>query len=196
MLLSIVLWQQQVWHWSALRTGFAVAPGPLMVPLFSFLVVGGLLRRWGDAVVATAGCAVFAAGTLWWLVAITLDGSYATSVLPGMLLTGSGVGLALPTLMTAATASLPESFAATGSAVINMARQIGLAIGVALLVGVVGAPTSPAAALVAFRRGWLVITALAGTAAVLSASLLRAGARARTAGTPPVAAPALAGGTR
>jgi MFS family permease len=40
MLLSIVLWDQEVWHWSALTTGLAVAPGPLMVPLFSFLVAG------------------------------------------------------------------------------------------------------------------------------------------------------------
>ena len=35
MLLSIVLWAEQVWHWSALATGFAVAPGPLMVPAFA-----------------------------------------------------------------------------------------------------------------------------------------------------------------
>jgi EmrB/QacA subfamily drug resistance transporter len=196
MLLSIVLWQQQVWHWSALRTGFAVAPGPLMVPLFSFFVVGGLLRKWGPAIVAAAGCATFAAGTLWWLVAITLDRSYAATLLPGILLTGIGVGLALPTLMTAATTSLPESSAATGSAVINMARQIGLAIGVALLVGVVGAPASPSGALGAFRRGWLVVTVLAVTAAVLSVTLLRAGARPRAVGASPATTPALAGGAR
>ena len=34
MLLSIVLWMQDVWGWSALHTGLAFAPGPLMVPLF------------------------------------------------------------------------------------------------------------------------------------------------------------------
>ena len=36
MLLSIVLWMQDVWGWSALQTGLAFAPGPLMVPLFAF----------------------------------------------------------------------------------------------------------------------------------------------------------------
>ena len=59
MLLSIVLWDQDVWGWSALHTGLAVAPGPLMVPLFSFLVAGRLIaalragpgdRRRSDAV--------------------------------------------------------------------------------------------------------------------------------------------------
>jgi MFS family permease len=42
MLLSIVLWMQNVWGWSALRTGLAFAPGPLMVPLVG---LGHLRRR-------------------------------------------------------------------------------------------------------------------------------------------------------
>ena len=33
MLLSVVLWQQDVWEWSALQSGLAITPGPLMVPL-------------------------------------------------------------------------------------------------------------------------------------------------------------------
>jgi hypothetical protein len=45
MLLSRVLWAQDVWHWSALATGLAIAPGPLMVPLFSFVVAGRLIAR-------------------------------------------------------------------------------------------------------------------------------------------------------
>ncbi len=34
-LLTLVLWMQQVWGYSALQTGLAVAPGPLMVPVFA-----------------------------------------------------------------------------------------------------------------------------------------------------------------
>ena len=41
MLLSLVLWEQNVWGWSALHTGLAIAPGPLMVPLFAFLSPAG-----------------------------------------------------------------------------------------------------------------------------------------------------------
>ncbi len=44
MLLSRVLWAQEVWHWSPLITGLSIAPGPIMVPLFSFLV-GGAAQR-------------------------------------------------------------------------------------------------------------------------------------------------------
>ncbi len=49
MLLSRVLWAQEVWHWSALATGLGIAPGPIMVPVFSFLVAGRLISRLGPA---------------------------------------------------------------------------------------------------------------------------------------------------
>jgi hypothetical protein len=78
-----------------------------------------------------------------------------------MLLTGVGVGLTLPTLMAVASTSLPPASFATGSAVVNMIRQIGLAIGVAVLVAVIADPGSPVARLAAFQRGWWVTAAFA-----------------------------------
>src|SRR5581483_320439 len=107
MLLSIVLWEQNVWGWSALRAGLANAPGPIMVPVCSFLVAGRLIRRFGPAAVVTLGLTVFAGGLAWWALATTLQPDYAGSVLGGMLLTGTGVGLTLPTLMATAAGSLP-----------------------------------------------------------------------------------------
>src|SRR3954451_3657517 len=62
MLLSVVLWEQDVWGWSALKTGLAIAPGPLMVPLSSFLVAGRLIARFGPGPVIGAGSTLFAAG--------------------------------------------------------------------------------------------------------------------------------------
>ena len=43
---------------------------------------------------------------------------------------GVGVGLTLPAMMASATSELPPESFATGSAVVNMLRQVGLAIGV------------------------------------------------------------------
>ena len=48
MLLSRVLWAQDVWHWSALSTGISIVPGPIMVPLISFLLAGRLTARFGS----------------------------------------------------------------------------------------------------------------------------------------------------
>ncbi len=55
--------------------------------------------------------------------------------------------------MATAAASLPPSSFATGSAVVNMLRQVGLAIGVAVLIAVLGSPDSPAHVLAAYQRG-------------------------------------------
>ncbi len=173
MLLSVVLWAQNDWGWSALRAGLGIAPGPLMVPLFSFLVAGRLIARFGAAVVTTLGSAVFAAGLAWWAVAIGLAPDYPGGMLPGMLLTGAGVGLTLPTLMATAAAALPPSSFATGSAAVNMIRQIGLAVGVALLVAVLGSPASPAARLAAFRHGWWMAAGLAVAGLLAGLVLLR-----------------------
>ncbi len=95
-----------------------------------------------------------------------------------MLLTGVGVGLTLPTYMATATASLPAHAFATGSAVINMLRQIGLAVGVAILIAVLGTSTAAAQRLTAFQHGWTVIAALALVSAVAGAVALPRRARA------------------
>jgi MFS family permease len=178
MLLSIVLWAQDVWGWSALRTGLAVAPGPLMVPLFSFLVAGRLIARFGPGPVIGAGATVFAAGVAWWVLAAGLEPDYVGDLLGGMLLTGVGVGLTLPTFMATGASSLPPQSFATGSAVVNMLRQVGLAVGVAVLVAVLGTPDTRSGELAAFQRGWTVIAVAALASAVAGTLLLRRRSRA------------------
>jgi EmrB/QacA subfamily drug resistance transporter len=173
MLLSIVLWDQQVWGWSALQTGLGVAPGPLMVPIFAFLVAGRLIARFGPGRVIAAGATVYAAGATWWTLRAGLTPDYAGEMLPGMLMTGIGVGLTLPTFMSTGASALPPSAFATGSAVVNMLRQVGLAVGVAVLVAVIGTPHTGAQQLAAFQHGWIVIAATALLAALSGGVLLR-----------------------
>jgi EmrB/QacA subfamily drug resistance transporter len=171
MLLSIVLWEQGAWGWSPLRAGLAIAPGPLMVPVMSFLAAGRLIRRYGAAAVLIAGSLAFGAGRVWWALAVTPGPNYVTGVLGGMVLGGVGVGLVLPTMMATATASLPAHAFATGSGVINMLRQTGLALGVAVLVAVLGTGSGHhAARLAAFDQGWWLTAALgfAGIAPALA----------------------------
>jgi EmrB/QacA subfamily drug resistance transporter len=172
MLLSRVLWAQDVWHWSPLGTGLAIAPGPIMVPLFSFLVAGRLIARFGPGRVIAAGCAIYGVGVVWWALAMGLQPDYVGEMLGGMILTGIGVGLTLPTFMATGAAALPEHSFATGSAVINMLRQIGLAIGVAVLIAILGSPHSPRATLDVYQRASYVIAAAAFAAGLLGLTLL------------------------
>jgi EmrB/QacA subfamily drug resistance transporter len=174
MLLSVVLWCQEVWHWSALRTGLAIVPGPLMVPLLS-RYAGLLVNRFGPGVVAIAGCAFFAGGIVWWAVVLTPgDHSYPVGLLPGMLLTGVGVCLALPTLIGAAVRRLPGVSFSTGSAIVSMARQIGSVLGVAGFVAVLDAAGSgPVPSVTAFDRGWEFTAAVTALTLVSCCALLR-----------------------
>jgi EmrB/QacA subfamily drug resistance transporter len=172
MILSAALWTQTVWGYSALRTGLAIAPGPLMVPLLA-VAAGPLVRRVGAGPVAAVGNLLLGAGVLWWVVRVDVTPHYVTDFLPGLVVGGAGVGLALPTLIAAATTALPAPRLATGSGVLNMARQIGAVLGVAMLVSVLGQPASPAAALDAFRDGWVAIVLTCVVAAIGAAFVRR-----------------------
>ena len=185
MLLMVTLWCQNVWGWSALRTGLGVAPGPLLVPFFA-VGAGPLARRIGPGPVAALGCAIYAAGCVFWRFNLSLAPDYPAHMLPGMLMTGTGVGLALPTLVSAGVAAVPPHRFATGSGVVTMARQVGIVIGVAILVTVLGHPSGGAAALAAFQHATVVIAAIAVTAGLTSLLLVRSTrARARAAVTIP-----------
>jgi hypothetical protein len=58
------------------------------------------------------------------------------------------------------TSALPASSFATGSGVINMVRQLGLAVGVAIFVAIVGSSGSAEAYIAAFRLAWWVMATI------------------------------------
>lgn len=137
-----------------------------MVPVFA--LVGGLALKRGlpVGVLAGAGCVLFAAAGLLTAYRIGLHPSYATELLPSHLLGGTGVGLALPTILSAATADLPAERAATGSAVVSMARQIGSVFGVSVVVALIGTPLTRTAAHAVFQHAWIACAAASALAAV------------------------------
>ena len=159
MLLSVALWEQTVWGWSALKTGLAIAPGPLLVPFTSLLFAGRLIARFGAAAVVSVGIMSFAAGLMIWATWLGADPDMPAFV-AGMMLTGVGVGLPFPTLMGVGAGSLPPSSFATGSGVINMIRQAMLAIGVAIFVAILATPATMADRIAAFQRGWWIMIAI------------------------------------
>ncbi|MBV9813233.1 MAG: MFS transporter [Acetobacteraceae bacterium] len=172
MLLSVALWEQSAWHWSALQTGLAIAPGPLLVPITSLLFGGRLLRRFGAAAVLTAGICCFMDGLILYALGLGLAANGALAAL-GMVPTGIGVGLTFPTLMGVGTSALPAASLATGSGVINMTRQAALAVGVAIFVAIVGPARDASERLAAFDLGWWVLAAIIALGLLPVALLLR-----------------------
>ncbi|MHB8296756.1 MAG: MFS transporter [Acidimicrobiales bacterium] len=164
--LSTIEFLMVVWGYSPLRVGLAFTPGPLMVLPFARFVAPSLAARvGGPGRVAALGSVVWGSAWLWWLLVMPAHPAYLSHLLPEQLLAGAGIGLAIPSLMTAATIALPPARFGAGSGVINMARQIGAVIGsaafVAILVGL--DPHSP---LPTFRAGVLLVIGFLVAAAI------------------------------
>ncbi len=176
MLLGNIIFLTSVWHYSILRAGLAVTPGPLVVASVS-RGAGRLGARHGFRPVLLAGFAVFGAGLIWYVARVGLRPEYLSTWLPGTLVVGLGIGLTFPVLSAAAVSSLEPQRFAVGSAVNQTARQVGGAIGVAILVVILGTPTSALGALRGFEHLWLFAAATTVLAGLLCTQL-SAGARA------------------
>ncbi len=130
MLLYVVLYLQNVLGHSPLEAGLRLLPITAMAFVFSPLAAR-LSERVPLRALIGVGLAVAGAGLL---VARGLDAdSEWTALLPGMLLMGAGIGLVNPTVSEAAIGVVPAAKAATGAAINNTFRQVGVAVGIAAL---------------------------------------------------------------
>ena len=86
------------------------------------------------------------------------------------------MALTFPVLSAAAVAGLPAERFGVGGALNQTARQMGAVLGVALLVSILGTPTSPEAALDAFQNVWLMSAGAAFVAALISSRQRRVAA--------------------
>ena len=130
MLLYTVLYLQNVLGLSPLEAGVRLLPITAMAFIFSPLAAR-LSERVPLRALISVGLGVAGAGLL---LAHGLDAhSEWTALLPGMLLMGAGIGLVNPTVSEAAIGVVPAAKAATGAAINNTFRQVGVAVGIAAL---------------------------------------------------------------
>ena len=173
-LLALVEFLTGVWHYSAVRAGLAIAPGPLMVLPFAWVIAPRLATRpVVRAAFAAIGCAVNLCAQVYWFTHLEAHSAYVVSLLPAQLIGGMGVGLTIPSLLGAGAESIPANRFGTGSGILNMARQIGTVIGVAALIAVLS-HTPAADPIAAFRHGVVLVGAFFAAAFVASAALLTA----------------------
>ena len=165
-LLGVGLWMQQVRGWSAIQTGWAIAPAPAAIAVTLYA-----LRRWGSGLrpglVASLGMILVGGGGVLLAVLTSSSRGYVAGVLPGWLLIGAGVGLSIPTIIASGSADLPAALASTGSALIQTSRLVGASIGVALLVILLG-PAGISAHHFSVALWWTALPSLAGAALALT----------------------------
>ena len=171
-----VLFLTSVWRYSILTAGLALTPGP-----FTAMAVAGpasrLVERVGHRPVVVPGALVWAGGMAWFASQLGVTPDFLGGWLPGMLILGVGAGLTFPTLSGAAVGSVPGPRFAVATSLNSVARQLGAALGVAILIAILGNPT-PLNALHAFEHGWLFAGAcfVAGSLACLGLVVARPGA--------------------
>lgn len=137
MFFAFFFYMRSIWHYSLPLAGLAMAPGPLLVIPVAALS-GRLASRYGHRPLLVVGCLIYAASALWFLLVPGTEPAYLTQWLPGMLFSGIGVGMVLPSLSGAAVSQLPLEHYAVGGAVNLAIRQIGSVMGVALTVLLLG----------------------------------------------------------
>jgi len=137
MFFAFFAYMTHIWHFSLPLAGLAVTPGPLMV-VPTAIVAGRIAARKGHRPMLVIGSLVYAASGLWLLLVPGTEPAYVTDWLPGLFLSGIGVGMVLPSLSGAAVAGLPQAQYAVGSAVNQATRQLGSVLGVAITVLLVG----------------------------------------------------------
>jgi EmrB/QacA subfamily drug resistance transporter len=183
-ILGNILFLTGVWGYDVLHAGLATIPGPLATT-FASQPAGRLADRFGHRAVIVPGCLLYAAGLLV-LRSAGAEPDWLGVWLPGMLIAGTGIGLAFPTLGAAAAADIAADRFGVASAVTSAFRQFGAVLGTAILIAIVGEPTTLTAALQASDDAYLFGVGAAVTAGLVSLAIVPARA-------PATLAPALEG---
>jgi EmrB/QacA subfamily drug resistance transporter len=184
---------QGVHGFSPLQAGVAFLP--MTAVLFSTVqLVPRLSARWGDARLLVTGVSIALVGMVWLSRLDETTAFFPDIALPLMLL-GLGMGAALAPLTAAALAGVAPADAGAASGLVNAAQQLGISLGVSLLVTVAaaaggGARPVTGVALEGAARAELahaVETALTGSAVLIALGLAVVAAAvrpSRPAGTP------------
>ncbi|WP_063712721.1 MFS transporter [Nocardia concava] len=176
------LLMQQGLGYSALRTGFAY----LAIAATAVVVAAGIapliLARAGAAWTLAIGQTA-AAASLLWLVRLPAHAAYWPDLFPAFLGLGVGVGLSLVGVQVAAFIGIPESVSGLAGGMVETAREIGGALGTAIVAAVALAATrsDPTAFTPGFHRGSLVAAGFAAAGVLASLIVLRPAERATVA---------------
>jgi len=135
----VSLYLQQVLRYSPVQAGAAFLPWTVLIILLA-PQAGRLSDRFGPRPFVSAGMVIVAAS----MFVFSRFGVHATywDLLPGMLLGGLGMGIAMAPTTAAAMHSVRPEKAGVGSAVLNSMRQVGGSLGIAIMGAIVASGIS------------------------------------------------------
>jgi EmrB/QacA subfamily drug resistance transporter len=137
LLLSLVF--VNLWGYTQLEAALAIVPAPLC-GLLAWPFVGKAADTRPPGELAKPALIAMSVGLLWisFLPATSDDAWAYIRILPGLLLFGVGMGIGFPALNVGAMGAVTGQELGLASGVLNTARQLGAAIGVAILIATFG----------------------------------------------------------
>ena len=171
----LTLYMQQVLHYSAVETGGAFAATTLSIVVFSN-VAQLLVTRLGVRGVLTTGLLITGTG-LALLTRLPTHGHYLSNLLPPYLLGGIGMALTFVPMTIAGLSGVAGADAGVASGLINTSRQVGGAIGLAVVTAIT-AGSGGGGAMHGFDAAFVVLTAFAVAGALIAARFIAPAPRA------------------
>ncbi|MFC5677186.1 MFS transporter [Aeromicrobium endophyticum] len=126
--------------YSPLKTGFSFVPMILGI-MATATGSAGLVARIGPKIPVFVGMMLAAIGMVLFA-QLEVDSTYALHILPGLIITGLGIGLSIAPAFSAATSGVDAEHAGVASASVNTFQQIGGSIGTAVLSAFAASATS------------------------------------------------------
>jgi EmrB/QacA subfamily drug resistance transporter len=185
--LFLTFYLQSIMGMTALETGLAFLPMNLSIIVTATFVNTRVLARTGPRPLVPTGMLLAALGMVL-LTGIGVDTSYASHVLPSLILIGIGFGLAIAPSFATATLGVPRQDSGVASAMVNTSQQVGGSIGTALLSTLAVSATTDflasngpelarQAAVEGYTTAFWWAAAIFAAGALVTGSLLRSGAR-------------------
>ena len=126
------LYLQHVLLYSPLLTGLAYLPSSALTAFFCVAITPWLMTRFSPKALVVTGLAMITAGLLAFI-PVPVHGQFSTNVLPTMILNGAGFGLMVTPTALIAMSEVAPSESGLASGLVNVAVQVGAAIGIAIL---------------------------------------------------------------
>ncbi|HEX7263500.1 MAG TPA: MFS transporter [Candidatus Dormibacteraeota bacterium] len=131
MLFLLTLFLQNVLGFTPLQAGFAFLPTAIGVGLGAGLT-SRLIGRVGPRVPMTTGALLLATG-MFWLSAVTVHASYLSDVLGPLVVLAVGLGMAFVSTSVTAISGVKPDESGLASALLNVGRQLGGSLGIAIM---------------------------------------------------------------
>jgi len=131
MLFLLTLFLQNVLGYSPLQAGFAFLPTALGVVVGAGLT-SRVIGRVGPRVPMTTGALLAAAG-MFWLSAVTVQSNYFAGVLGPLVVLAVGLGMAFVSTSVVAISGVQPGESGLASALLNVGRQLGGSLGIAIM---------------------------------------------------------------